>query len=227
MDRDTIWQEITKLAAYFGATEKMSTGVINIYVEHLKDMDYETFRLAVNRYIETEKWMPKVSDIREAAMQNFMQKAGVPSPAEAWGEVSRNLREDSQANVGTLTKYNRIDDHEWSHPLVKKAAEQIGWSDMWWTKDDNTTSNRARYMDAYRDLVKGLRDHYTLTPDLRKAIEPSKQPALIKPEPKKKKEEIPALNDVIDSDEYGIHTMPESVREKLEAMKRKVEVKYD
>jgi hypothetical protein len=225
MKSEYVKTKIIELAAYYG--QELTVATLDIYGKYLSDLDRESFDLAIDRHVETNQWMPKVSQIREAIMQNFMQKAGVPSPAEAWGEVSRNLREDSQANVGTLTKYNRIDDHEWSHPLVKKAAEQIGWSDMWWTKDDNTTSNRARYMDAYRDLVKGLRDHYTLTPDLRKAIEPSKQPALIKPELKKEKEEIPALNDVIDSDEYGLHTMPESVREKLEAMKRKVEVKYD
>jgi hypothetical protein len=228
MDKETIWREIATLAKYYDADDRMTPEVMNLYVEHLRDMEHQTFKLAVNRHMETSKWMPKISEIREAAMQNLMKRAGVPQPAQAWKEVSDNLKDDKQVQCGTLQKVNRLNDHNWSHPLVKQAAENIGWQDLCYAYQAGNAgamvSNRARYMDAYRDLVKDLKEHYSLSSDLREAIEPPEQPQLPDPEPEQVKRDRPTLTDVLDSDEYGPHTMPEHVREKWQAMKKKMEV---
>lgn len=221
MDRETILREITKMAKYYGVNDRLDAEAMSIYVDHLQDMDYETFKRAVERHVESSEWMPKVSQIRQAAMQNLMKRAGVPAPAEAWGEVSRHLHADTHENFGTLTAVNRIGDHNWSHPIVKQAAEQIGWQDMWWSKNDNVASNRARYMDAYAALVRDLKDHYTLNPDLRNAIKPPEQPQLPDPKPEKKL----TMQEKYPDDEYGPHAMPDHVREKWEEIKEKRKIK--
>ena len=214
MNTEIIKKHIIKLAHYYKYTD-LDTADLDIYANHLKDFDETTLELALDRCIETMDWMPKVSQIREAAMANFMKRAGVPSPAQAWGEVSANLRKDRQVQVGTLQAVNLIDDHQWSHPLVREAAEQIGWHDLWVTKSDNTVSNRARYMDAYADLVKNMRDHYRLNPDIRAAIEAPELPLIEKP-----KEQPPETTGKFG--ESGFDQMPEHIRAKLDEVTGKV-----
>jgi len=218
-----IWAEITKLAHYYNAQDRMTADVMNIYVEHLQDMNYETFKLAVDRHIETSTWMPTIAQIREAAMANFIKRSGVPSPALAWGEVSKNLANDKQVNAGTLTNINRIDDHDWSHPIVREAAEQIGWSDLYWAYREGGASamisNRARYMDAYRELLNDLKEHYTLAPDLQMAIEPPERPQIEAPKKKSKKK--------ASEHEFGYNgfaRMPEKAQERLQKLQGKMEV---
>ncbi len=216
--REHVKEKIIELAAYYD--KNLTRETLDLYGRYLEDLDPDSFDAAIDRHIQTSEWMPKVSQIREAAMENFMRKAGVPSPAEAWGEVSLNLRQDTEENFGTLTSVNRINDHQWSHPLVKQAAEQIGWLDLWLTKDNNITANRARFMDAYRDLVKGLKEHYMLTPDLRQAIDPPAQPLLIDPDPETR--EIAP-----DKKEFGYNgfsRMPAKAQEKFRQLQGKMEV---
>jgi len=220
MNRDRLKEQIIELAHYY--RHDITTADLDIYANHLQDMDEQTFRLAIDRHIETSEWMPKVSQIRESAMTNLIKKAGVPSPAQAWGEVSKNLRHDTQENYGTLQSVNRIGDHTWSHPIVRKAAEQIGWLDMWLSKDSNTVSNRARYMDAYQDLVADLKNHYTLTPELRAAIEPPEQPRLTTSKP-----EVPVIENLYGDKNFS--TMPKEilkrVQEKIKQPQKKMEIK--
>jgi hypothetical protein len=182
-------------------------------------MDLETFNRAIDRHIEHCEWMPKVSQIREAAMLNFVDKAGVPSPAEAWSEVSRHLRADRDVNVGTLTSVNRIDDHDWSHPIVREAADMLGWTDLWLSRDSNLVSNRARYMDTYENLLVNLKQKIQHTPDLRKAIEPPKRPRIEAPkkQPEKKASEH-------DFGYNGFAQMPEKAQQKLKELQGKMEV---
>lgn len=210
MNREYVKKHIIRMAHYFNYTN-LDEPDLDIYADHLADFDEQTLELALDRCIETLEWMPKVSQIREAAMANFMKRAGVPSPADAWGEVSANLRRDRQVQVGTLQAINRIDDHEWTHPLVREAADKIGWYDLWSTKNDNTISNRARYMDAYADLVKNMRDHYRLNPDIRAAIEAPELP-LIAPS------EDPQQEITGNFGENGFENMPESARKKLDSI---------
>ena len=217
MDKSTIWQEITKLSHYYNFSDRMSADVMNIYVEHLADMDQQTFKTAVDRHIQHNEWMPKVSQIREAAMLNFVDKAGVPSPAEAWSETSKHLHADSHKNIGTLTAVNRIDDHEWSHAIVRKAAEMLGWQDMWLTRDDHTVSNRARYMDTYDRLLNRLKEQVQHTPDLRDAIKPDALPKLDAP----KQETLPEPEIL----QGGWDQMPEHAKKRLDELRQKMEVK--
>ena len=219
MKTQRIKEEIIKLAHYYNQDLHAST--LDVYAQHLQDMDEETFRLAIDRHVETSEWMPKVSQIRDAAMQNFIKRAGVPAPADAWGEVSKYLHEDTSRNVGTLTNINRIDDHQWSHPLVREAADKIGWQDMWRSKDDNVVSNRARYMDAYRDLLNDLKTHYKLTPNLRDAIEPPEQPQLVAPI--KKEIETPVQDPFVN----GFMNMPKGAKERLDKIRERMEVPHE
>ena len=214
MKSQEIKQRIIDLATYYG--KDMTVSTLDIYADHLQDMDYQTFKLAVDRHIQHSKWMPVVADIREAAMLNFVDKAGVPSPADAWKETSKHLRDDTSVTVGTLTAVNRINDHEWSHPIVKRAAESLGWLDLWLTRDTNTTSNRARYMDTYKELLQSLKTQIQHSPDLRDAIKPITQEQL--PEPKQKK--LPEHKAM----ETGWDKMPDDVRARLDQLRQKKEV---
>ncbi|MDY6867010.1 MAG: hypothetical protein SVT56_03775 [Chloroflexota bacterium] len=220
-NRHHVKERIIEMAAYFNF--KLSAETLDVYGRYLQDIEPETFDLAVDRLYQNSEWMPKIPHFRKAVMDNIMQKAGIPSPAQAWGEVSRHLSSDHQENIGTLQSVNRLEDHQWSHPIVKEAVEQIGWHDLYWIYRSGDASgmmsNRARFMDAYRDLVSKLKEHYSLTPDLRAAIEPLEQPQLPTPEPE-------SLSDN-DRPEFGHNywaEMPEKAKKKLDDLRGKMEV---
>lgn len=220
MNRETIKKQIIKLAHYYKYTD-LDASDLDIYADHLQDMTEETLTLAIERHIESCEWMPKVSQIREAAMKNLMQAAGVPSADVAWTETVKNLRDDRLSGV-LDDRINRIDEHEWSHPIVKEAASNLDWKSLYWMYKNGGTSemmsNRARFMDAYRDLVSKLKDHYSLNPDLRRAIEPPKLPMI---ESKKPKELPPQPEPDFGDTGWGTELARKKLAEAKERMERK------
>jgi hypothetical protein len=61
LSRDTVFKDgIQQLEAAF-RQDKLSRASIDVYYEHLKFVDDETFKTAVNKIIKTENFFPSIS----------------------------------------------------------------------------------------------------------------------------------------------------------------------
>lgn len=60
-----IIDEITVLVSFYDVP--LSDAQLGVYIEALSDLDPDALHLGIVEIIKTSKWMPKVSEIREAA----------------------------------------------------------------------------------------------------------------------------------------------------------------
>jgi hypothetical protein len=134
-----------------------------LYVRALADLDgglLEAAALeAVTHYDEGKgDWFPSVARLRHYAAQVHIRAAQVPDVAEAWAEVKRNV-ENSRAA------------HAWSHPLVKKAIDQLGGLPAYGMAPiEDEPSWRARYFQTYETLVRRQTEAVETVPAVRAQI---------------------------------------------------------
>lgn len=103
---------ITILEGAYG--KAMGEKTLDVYSVMLADLPYDAAQMAVVRLIATSKFLPTIAEIRRAAAET---QCNIPSAEVAWIEVRQAARDYSP-----YTK----NQHEWSHPLVRKAAEVLG-----------------------------------------------------------------------------------------------------
>lgn len=111
---------------------------VGVYVELLKDLEYEQVLEAVSDLICTEEWCPSVATVR----RRVAAKKGVLAPpaVEAWDEVIDKVRQVGLRGGGA----------EWSHPAIKQTVRAIGWNQI--CQSTNVDTLRAHFLKMYQDL---------------------------------------------------------------------------
>jgi hypothetical protein len=204
---------LAEMFYYYGKEDQYPT-VAHIYLDRLADIPCDQLELAIIRAYDTATFMPKVAELRKLHVENMARRAGVPLPSEAWGEVSRHLMKDRYKKAGGLYRVNFLSDHTWSHELVRKAAEQIGWQAMVANRTGiGMDSNRKQYLAAYQGLVNKLKTEMRIGQDVREKTQPAERQL---PAGEKKQTALPEPPEQIDA-----VPMPQHVREKLDELCRK------
>lgn len=140
--------ETAKLLAYCAAMYPqypVTKQTVEVYAEMLSDLDAVQTQLAVRDLLATSDRWPSVAAIR----RRYAERAGVlaPSKAEAWGEVRKAISEHGRRNRP-----------DFSHPLVARTVEIMGWHDL--CNADNLDVTRSQFWKVYEDLQK--RDDMTV-----------------------------------------------------------------
>lgn len=107
---------------------------VEIYVEHLKDLEYDSGRVAVECIVRTADWFPSVAAIRK----EILSVTGSLSPTreEAWYEVESNMR--LKGRTGKC---------EWSHPVIAESVKSMGWVNM--CLSENIDVIRGQFFKVY------------------------------------------------------------------------------
>lgn len=151
---------IAKLSAAF-PNWKVTAYTIQVYLEDLQDIDSETLDAAV-KFCRTEPgraFAPSTGEIRGAVGKLRGMASNVPSSYQAWEEVCGQIR----INGGDFG--NPV----WSHPLVEKAMQMIGWRNLRMSEDQ--TADRARFIQCYEQLQERAERENLLLPEVRGYIE--------------------------------------------------------
>jgi hypothetical protein len=131
--------EAMKLVALLqGAYPRMTfpPTTLEVYAMGMSDLPYDAAYNAVSRLVQTSKWIPTISEIREQVVE---ERASLPAPEVAWGEVQRAI-----GRVGSyMTPVFECEE-------IDRAVRVLGWKNI--CLDENVASTRARFVDAYRAL---------------------------------------------------------------------------
>jgi len=153
--------EITKalmvLAAAYPRFE-LPTATVEIYCRLLVDLDFDTLKAATLQCATIYKFFPTVAEIRLAAVELQTMAEGIPSEAEAWGEVVKGLRE-----IGSYG-YPKF-----SHELIDQVVKQFGWRNL--CLSENQSADRARFMDAYSSAFKDSRRRAQMLPEVLQLVD--------------------------------------------------------
>jgi hypothetical protein len=186
-------------------TERNVESVVDTFEMVLSDLPAETVEAATRQYLSTEIFFPTPGRLREIAMDLQMLAIGLPTPAEAWGMVlsankysekvlcqtgfdlytaACNARETYQADLLTYSKHLKdctvcVEGgyHEdYGHPSVAETVRLLGGRDIILT--DNPTADRARFIEAYREVVARERTKTAMLPKVKQYIETTQQKSL-------------------------------------------------
>lgn len=113
---------------------EVAKATISLYQKFLMDLNIEPARCAIARHIASSQFFPSIAEIREAALAFAGPR--IPTPAEAWHEVMQLLF--SVGSYGTP---------KFSHGVVKKAVDAIGWSNLCYS--ENIGLERAHFFKIY------------------------------------------------------------------------------
>jgi len=110
-----------------------------MYERMLVQLDAAAALAAVEQIIRTSKFMPTISEIREAAalQMHGPKRLG----AEAWADVNKAVR-----FVGSYNPPPKFED-----PIVGRCVAMMGWESL--CRSTNDAADRARFIDLYEGIV--------------------------------------------------------------------------
>lgn len=148
--------EVVKILAILGAAYpnfRMAAETPAAYYEFLNDLPGEELLLAARVCANSGTFFPSVHELRRAVGELRTGRAGVPSPYEAWQEVTQRPKDGKGKRLLSENGGWVIEtwDIPWSHPLVERVAYQMGWPDF--PISDEIGVDRAHFLRAYEQVV--------------------------------------------------------------------------
>jgi hypothetical protein len=178
---------------------------VNLFFAVLGDLPADMAKAATIQYLsEGNPFFPMPGVLRDKAMELQMLAAGLPTAGEAWGMVLTANRpanpvfcdegarlRDAVNNAATywssLKEYSRHVDEcdvcdlggyreNYRHPAVAETVKMLGGRDAILT--DNPAADRARFLEAYREVIAREKMKMGMTPRVAEFVENSR-PALV------------------------------------------------
>lgn len=118
-----------------------------LWYEHLKDIDYSVLSLAVNKWVDTNKWSPTIADLRE--LVNSITGNEVPDISKAWEEVQTAIK-----HYGYTHPKRAL---ESMTPITRRVVESMGFIEL--CSSENQIADRAHFMEMYKTLAKREKDN--------------------------------------------------------------------
>lgn len=178
--------------------------VVDTFELVLSDLPVEDVDAAARQYLSVGTFFPTPGVLRETAMDLQLLAIGVPTSTEAWGMVRSGLKliesvfceagallRDgylSQQTTGNLVLYSQHVDacsictlgggyrEQYAHPVVAETVRLLGGRDVILT--ENVVADRARFVEAYREVVARERMKTAMLPEVSKFVADKKQRAL-------------------------------------------------
>jgi hypothetical protein len=101
---------------------------------------------------------PTIGEIRGAVSDLRRASANVPSAYDAWQEVCREI-----LNTGSYGTPG------FSSPLIERVVKNLGWRNL--CMSENQVADRARFVQAYEQLLERATTENMMLPEVRGYIE--------------------------------------------------------
>lgn len=132
---------------------------IQIWYELLKDLDYATANIAIQKHMVSSKYPPTIADIREQATEVSYGKA--PLWSDGWEQVLRAMR-----LYGSYRLQEALDSMD---DITRKAVERLGFKEL--CMSENIAVDRANFRMAFEQLANREYETKKLPLSLQNSIE--------------------------------------------------------
>lgn len=174
--------------------------VIDSFDLVLSDLPIEDIAAATKQYLSVGTFFPTPGKLRETAMDLQLLAIGVPTSTEAWGMVCYGLKADesifceagaelrneyiafqSADTMALYTEHVKACEvchigvgyvEKYDHSAVAETVRLLGGRDVILT--NNAVSDRARFIEAYREVVARERMRTAMLPEVRLFVEAKK-----------------------------------------------------
>ncbi len=156
-------QQIIKLMAVLSLAYpnyQIKDGQTELYYQMLKDLDYELLDAAAKSLMTTAKFYPSIAELRQTAFDLTEKAQGIPDAFTAWEEV--------MYKIGHKMTY---DEPEWSHPLIARAVQTVGFKRLCNFNLDDLSFERSNFYKVYDSLLSRARDDVRMLPEVKAIAE--------------------------------------------------------
>lgn len=131
-----------------------------LWLAKLEKFENELIFEAIDKIIETAKYLPSLSAVLNLIKELKFKKFKVPSPNKAYLEAS------------SLGEINPLD-FSWSHPYVYHAGAKIGWYRL---KTDSEFEIKKEFLEVYGEILEEseLNESFALLPEKKDNLVPEK-----------------------------------------------------
>ena len=108
-----------------------------LWLAKLEKFDNEIIFKAIDKIIETSKYLPSLSAVLNQIKELKFQQQEIPSPNVAYAEAT---------SLGEISPL----DFNWSHPFVYHAGTKVGWYRL---KTEAEFEIKSDFIDAYEEIL--------------------------------------------------------------------------
>lgn len=136
---------------------------IKLWYEALKDIHYNTMYIALQKWVETERWSPTIADLRKMCFE--AQNPEIKTWDEAWEDVMHAIR---------FFGYNRrIEALETFDDITRKVVQRIGWVQL--CTSEEIGIERAAFRDIYKALSEKTITEGQIAPAIKKVLDATRE----------------------------------------------------
>ncbi len=117
--------------------EETLTLAKQLWLAKLENFDNEIIFKAIDKIIETSKYLPSLSAVLNQIKELKFQQQKIPPPNVAYAEAT---------SLGEISPL----DFNWSHPFVYHAGTKVGWYRL---KTEAEFEIKSDFIDAYEEIL--------------------------------------------------------------------------
>ena len=117
--------------------EETLTLAKQLWLAKLEKFDNEIIFKAIDKIIETSKYLPSLSAVLNQIKELKFQQQKIPPPNVAYAEAT---------SLGEISPL----DFNWSHPFVYHAGAKVGWYRL---KTESEFEIKSDFIDAYEEIL--------------------------------------------------------------------------
>ena len=138
-----------------------------LWFEALKDLDFDMAMASVKKHMQTSRWSPTISEIREGAV-------GIVRPQTTWSDGWEQVRKA----IGRFGYCNEHEALESMDDLTRTVVKRLGWIQICTTELDDVPSLRANFRMIYEELSDRENKEALLSDELKGQIDMIQQKKL-------------------------------------------------
>lgn len=149
----------------------MDPVAVRMYKSFLEDFAPDLLAAAVAKCIGESKWLPKIAEIRQAAIEIVRGDVQELSASEAWGHAQRAIRRIDFEVDGSLGRARAL-----VPPMVWEAMQNVGLTLL---VNSAPQFIAKTFQEAYLALLSRERKLLLATPQVRREIEANRAAAAL------------------------------------------------
>jgi hypothetical protein len=153
---------------------------ISVYSKLLYDIDADELRTAAIECTSRCDFFPSVHELRNIVIDLRCKANKIPTAYEAWEDLRRagdGCIYKTGLNPDNTMWYEKRE-YQFSHPIVKRVAEMLGWPRDF-PGADGISYERTTFIKAYNETLQTLIGREMMLPEVRESIEKNKISGMI------------------------------------------------
>lgn len=144
---------------YPGSGIMPNSKAVSLWYNQLKDLDYKIAEMALNAWVATEKFPPKISEIREK--YNLLSGNEIEDWGAGWEQVQKAIH-----YKGMYREQEALDSFD---EITRQCVKRLGYQSL--CTSENVAADRANFRDIYKTLQERAKKSQILSINMKKAQE--------------------------------------------------------